>query len=288
MIHTFLQSFDLFALTYIAGWLIAVLLAMGGVVVVARDQVFIGAAVSQASTLGVATALALGGVFAGEGEGAHGGPTVMAIAFAVGASLLMLRRTGPGRESHEAMTGWVFLFASSTAVLLVAHSPHGLEEVQSLMASTLIGATRLDIALFAAAALATAALLLIAHRRIMLIVMDGPTAAALGLRVRVWDAGMAVWLGLTLGLSLHVAGLLYVFGCLVLPAMVARNLCRRMATMFTIAPLIAVIGVTLGFIWANHYDYPFAQAAVATLAAMLPPAWVYRRLARHRRPNSNP
>ncbi len=59
MIESFLASWDLFRDTYLVGWLLAVLLSLLGVFVVARDQVFLGAAVTQASTLGVALALAL-------------------------------------------------------------------------------------------------------------------------------------------------------------------------------------------------------------------------------------
>src|SRR5881397_280919 len=40
-------------------------------------------------------------------------------------------------------------------------------------------------------------------------------ATAVGMRVPVWAAGVTVWLGLTVGLSLRVSGVLYTFGCLV-------------------------------------------------------------------------
>ena len=57
MIEDFLNSWSLFQDSYLVGWLVLVLLAIVGVIVVARDQIFIGAAVSQASTLGIALAM---------------------------------------------------------------------------------------------------------------------------------------------------------------------------------------------------------------------------------------
>ena len=60
MIESFLASWDLFHLTYLAGWLIALLLSLVGVFVVARDQIFIGIAISQASTLGIAIGMGVG------------------------------------------------------------------------------------------------------------------------------------------------------------------------------------------------------------------------------------
>ena len=54
MIDSFVSSWPLFQNAYLSGWLIGILLSLIGVLVVARDQIFIGAAVSQASLLGIA------------------------------------------------------------------------------------------------------------------------------------------------------------------------------------------------------------------------------------------
>jgi hypothetical protein len=59
VIGAFLDSWPLFQTTYLTGWLIAFVLSLVGVWVVARDQIFLGVAVAQASTLGIATALFL-------------------------------------------------------------------------------------------------------------------------------------------------------------------------------------------------------------------------------------
>ena len=61
MIESFLQSWPLFHDVYIAGVLIALLLSLVGVAVVARDQIFVGAAVSEASLLGIAAGIWLDG-----------------------------------------------------------------------------------------------------------------------------------------------------------------------------------------------------------------------------------
>jgi ABC-type Mn2+/Zn2+ transport system permease subunit len=60
VIQEFLASWSLFGDAYLVGLASALVLGLLGVWVVARDQIFLGAAVSQASTLGVAVALWLG------------------------------------------------------------------------------------------------------------------------------------------------------------------------------------------------------------------------------------
>ncbi len=292
MIHEFLETFSLFANSYFSGWLIAVTLAMIGVIVVARDQIFIGAAVAQASTLGIALAMLFSGVILGalpsikymhDGQPAawpdeDAIAAFSAVLFAVVASVLTARKEPGARQSHESVTGWIFLASAALSVLLVTKSPHGLEEVHRLLSSSIIGATGGDVALFAALAAVTAAVLILMHRRILMIVMDETTAAAIGINVTLWGYAMAGYLGLVLGLALRSSGLIYAFGCLILPGIIARNLCRQVRPMFLVAPAAALMIAIAAFIVANHYDWPPAQATVALLAVAVIPASLFRRL----------
>lgn len=279
MLGSFVASWELFQYTYLAGWLIGLLLALVGVLVVARDQIFIGVAVSQASTLGIALGLALGslvGTASVPWLRSDGFLSLLAVVFAVLAALLTAPRGEAGGESHEAITGWVFLTSASLAILLVAHSPHGLDEVQRLLSSSIIGATATDVWTFASLAGLTAAAVGLAHRRMLLFAMDPAMATAVGVRVSVWAGGLAIWLGLAVGLSMRVSGMLYTFGSLVLPALVAKNVCREVAMVFLVAPGIAVGTSALGFVLANYYDYPPAQMTVALLSLLLIVAWGVR------------
>jgi len=280
MIESFIASWELFHQTYLAGWLIALLLSLVGVFVVARDQIFIGIAVSQAATLGIALGMGAGiwlDLHHVAWLGFDGFLSAMAVLFAIFAALLTARRSEAGGESHEAMTGWVFLLSASLSILFVAHSPHGLDEIQRLLSSSLIGATHGDVWIFVGFTIGTMLALVMANRRLLLFTMDPPMAAAVGMRVTWWATGTAIWLGLAIGLAMRVSGMLYTFGLLVLPALVAKNTCREVRTIFFISPLIALSVGTLGFVLANHYDFPPAQMTVALLSGLLALAWLYQR-----------
>jgi ABC-type Mn2+/Zn2+ transport system permease subunit len=276
VIQDFLSSWPLFHNTYLAGWLVTILLSLVGVVVVARDQIFIGAAISQASTLGIALAMWIGASTADSGGGSDLLLAAMAVSFSVIAALLTSRGGGFGVDSHEAITGWVFLASSSLSILIVSRSPHGLEEIHRLLASSIIGATRFDVGLFGVLASLTTTFLALAHRPLLLFVMDPVMAEAVGMKTRWWAAATSVWLGLVIGLSIRVSGALYAFGCLVLPALIAKNLCREVAPMFFVAPLVALSAAVAGFALANHYDTPPAQMTVAIYGALLTFAWLDR------------
>jgi ABC-type Mn2+/Zn2+ transport system permease subunit len=246
---------------------------------VARDQIFLGGAVPQASPLGVASAHRLGGPGVGAAS-AQLGDDVVAAALAVAASVAtalatVLRRAGA--ESAEAVTGWVFLVSASVPTLLLAHDPHGLEEVHQLLFSTLLGATRIDLGVFAGLAVLTALLAARHHEALRLLAIDPDHADAVGLRGRAWHAALAVWLGLAVGLSIRVSGTLYTFGCLVLPPLVVKHLVSDVRTMMIAAPAVAVATAVAGFVVANHLDTPPAHATVALLCGILALAWLRAR-----------
>jgi len=280
MIDSFLDSWDLFQFMYLSGWLLAFLLSLSGVLVVARDQIFIGVAVSQASTLGIALGLRLItwlGLSSVAGFHPDAFLSLMAVIFAVLAALLTARGQTIGRESHEALTGWVFLCAASVAILLVAHSPHGLEEVQRLLSSSLIGATAIDVWLFGGLSFVTIVVVVSCRRQVLLFALDPSMMTAVGMRGALWTLGAAAWLGLLVGVSMRVSGLLYTFGNLVLPALIAKNLGHDVTTVFWLAPCVAVGVSVIGFVLANHFDFPPAQMTVALLSLALAATWARGR-----------
>jgi ABC-type Mn2+/Zn2+ transport system permease subunit len=280
VIGAFLDSWSLFGTTYEVGLLAAFVLAQVGVWVVARNQIFLGAAVAQASTLGVALALGAGALL-GEGAtealGSGAAPSLLAVAASLSTAWLVTRPRGAQSESAEALNGWVFLLASSVPVLLLAHSPHGLEEIQRLMFSTLLTASRSDLALFALLALAGTALTARASGALLLFSVDPENATAFGLRPARWRALSAVWLGLGVGLAIRAAGTLFAFGCLILPALAAKGLCREVRSMAWVAPFLGAAAALAGFFVGNTWDVPPAHATVALLASAVALSWVWRR-----------
>lgn len=279
MIAEFLASWPLFHQAYLAGWLIGVLLALVGVVVVARNQIFVGAAVAQASTLGIALGMWAGTLFGVEtlrGDHAHGTLSLIGIAVAMLPALF----TASAREggTREAATGWVFLASASLSIIVLSHSPHGLEEIHHLVSSSIIGATAADVWLFGGLLAASVAAVALWRDRLVLFAIDPAMAAAVGMRTGWWNAALALWMGLAIGAAMRSAGLLYSFGSLVLPAIAAAALCRETRSLFVVAPLLALAAGVVGFVLANHYDDPPGQMAVVVQAAMVAAAWALRRL----------
>lgn len=286
MIHDFLASWELFGDGYVAGWLLSLLLPLLGVLVVGRDQIFVGAALSQASLLGIAAALRLSGVVGGGVVGlALGSDAALSAAAslcAVLAALVTARAPSRRGESHEAVTGFVFLASASGAVLLLAHGAHGVQEIDRLVASTLLGATRGDVLLLGVLLAATLLVISSRNRELRLLLIDREMAEAVGLRARRWGLAIAVWLGLVVGLSNRLAGAIFTFACLVLPALTARATCREVRTMFVVAPLVGLGSAVVAFVLAHGLDYPPGQTVALVQCLVLAAAWLARRPPRSR------
>ena len=257
---------------WVVGWLIAITLSLPGVLVVAREQIFIGAAVAQASTVGVAAGMWLVAAVSPETAQGHTSgssiPGVCAALAAIAAALAISGGRRNGRGSPESRTGWIWLASSAGTVLLLSASPHGAHGIERLIASSLLGAAETDAWLFAGLAAATVLLAAILRRRLALLAIDPSLAAVVGIDRRWWEPAIAIWLGLCIGLAIRVSGLLFAFGCLVLPALAARGLCREVRTQFIVAPLLALGAGVAGFALANHHDLPPAQVAVGLLCAV--------------------
>lgn len=275
----FLASWALFGTTYAVGLLAAATLAQVGVWVVARDQIFLGAAVAQASALGVAVALFAAPLLGLPLEGLEGeaAPALLAVFASVLTAWVAAQPPTRAATTAEARTGWIFLGATALPVLLLAHRPHGLEEIERLMFSTLLAASPLDLAFFGV--LTTVGVALTARLRpaLLLFAVDPDSAAAAGLRPSRWRLLTALWLGVAVGLAIRAAGTLFTFGCLVLPALVASGLTREVRTLVWAAPAVALAASFAGFWIAHLADWPPAHATIALLCAALPCVWLAKR-----------
>jgi zinc/manganese transport system permease protein len=277
VIAEFIETWPLFHNAYVGGLLIAVLLSIIGIVVVGRDQIFVGAAVSQASMLGIAL-----GILATDAiptlAVSHDLDVTHALFGGAAAILGALITAVPatGHDTRESVTGWVFLLGASLSVLLVAHSPHGLAEVHRLLASTIIGARPADVYLLTGLLVVLVATVVTRREEIILLVTDPEMSQVLGIRTGRWERVIAIGLGAATAFAMHVAGMLYTFGLLVLPALIAKNLCSEVRQLFWVAPAIALTIALNSFIAANSADLPPAQVTVAALCAGLALAWILR------------
>lgn len=268
----FFSSWGLFARPYTLALLAAMALSVLGVVTAARRQVFMAAAVAQASTFGFAVFALFAGAAATQATGGVVRDAVV-IGSAVAAALLTMlgdgRQTQGSRLDGDERTAWVFIAAGAGAILVLAHAPAGMEQFRRMQASSVIGATRLDVVAFAALLVAMAAVLARWGRSLVLLLADPVMASAVGMRVQAWHLGLAVFSGACVGLGVRSTGMLFTFGCLALPVMIAKQACGEVRQLFWASPLVALISAFVGLWLSYAWDLPPGQVVVTLLCAVL-------------------
>lgn len=297
MIASFIDSWTLFSATYLAGLFLAAALALTGVFSALKNQFFVGASIANSSALGALAGVVAFAIFSpGElphaghaGSAGHGGDLLFAYLgaglAAAAASVGVAWFVGANRAGgYEALNSWIFAMAASLTGILAARRGGGLDEAEQLFSGNIIGASGAEAWLFLALLCIAIAVTLLRGRRLALVSLDPDFAASAGVSRRVWELFGAAWLGITVGLSIRYAGMLFAFAFLALPALAARNVARSLAQMFWLAPLLAAAGALLGFFLANGLDLPLSQTATACMGAAVVVANLVGRFSRSRFP----
>ncbi|MCX7887446.1 MAG: metal ABC transporter permease, partial [Verrucomicrobiae bacterium] len=199
--------------------LVALLCSYVGVFVVLRRAVFVGAALAQISSLGVAVALLLCGCW---GESAHGELPWLAhpLAFilSVGAALVFAAQPRERRLSREAIIGIGYAAAGALVILTVAISAGAEAQAVNLLFGNVLTITWQDIYGLVALGVAVGGMHAAFFKEFLLVSFDPEMAQALGMRARRWNGLLFLTVGLTVAGTIRAAGALVVFAFLVLPA----------------------------------------------------------------------
>ena len=268
MLAEFIDSWSLFGDAYLCGLLLGTMLSLAGVVVIARDQIFICLTVSQGSALGIAAGIWLGVLFPSATffhfEGFH------ALSGAVVATAVAFLTATVGRRgsqlSPEAVTGYLYLLCASATMILLSQSPIGLEEIHRLLTSTILGATRQEVKLVALLLAVVVGLGFWGFDKVRIVMLDPDFATGCGVHTKRWQVALTGGLGVLLAVSNNLAGMLFAFGALLLPALGSRYFCREVWQMFIAAPLLFTLSALPAYVLANHFDCPPGQMVVVVLA----------------------
>ena len=232
-------SFGILWPAFIAGLLVAATHVPLGMQVLARGIVFIDLAVAQVAGLGVILAHYLGW----EPTGAAVQIAALAAALACAMFLTWTERRWP--EVQEAIIGVVFVLGSSAAILLLAHDPHGGENLKELLVGQILWVTPKQLLIVAA---------------IYAVVL----ALWFGLRERVGRIGFYALFGCAVTVSVQLVGLYLVFATLVVPALSTYYTKGRR---YPKAYAVGVLGYAAGLLVSLWLDLPSGSMIVCTIVA---------------------
>jgi ABC-type Mn2+/Zn2+ transport system permease subunit len=256
-----------------------------GVFLVVRRLVFMGVALPQISSTGVAIALSLPLWFGFKlsehsSHSAHSLAFAGSISFSLAAILVLafLERRGSGQP--EGRLGTAYVVASALSIILLAKNPYGEIGWLDMLKGEIITISNFDLTLTAVALALVVATLGLFHKELLLVSFDRETAIIMRKNVVFWDVLLYVLIGLTVSIAVLSVGPLIAFGFLLIPALTAHLFARNMYQFTIMASLIGGVAAFLGFCFAYKWDLPVGPTDVVLLGVLYAIAWIVARLIR--------
>ena len=252
---------------------IALACSVLGVYVVLRRIVFVGAALAQLSSAGIALALWLAGLGIATTLTSH--PIALSLVATLAGVIFFAQGGSRSRLPHDATIGVTYAVAAAAGILLVAKARVG-EAHDIFLQGNILGITQRDTWALLAVAIPVLVVHLAFYKEFLFVSFDRETARTLGYDVRRWNLLLYLTLGLVIAFAMQFAGVMLVFNFLVLPAVTGLLLARSMAGMFAWSVGSAVVAAVVGFSLSVPFDLPSGPAIIAASAVIVALAGLVR------------
>jgi zinc/manganese transport system permease protein len=247
--------------------------------IVRRGVIFVDLALAQMAALGVALAVVLG---------LHDhGPLNYLLALGmtvVGAALFAWLRGQERRAPLEAFIGIVFATAQAAVFLVLEKNPAGPEHLKETLVGSLFMVDPAHVVGVAVLYAAIGLVHVLLRRPFFEITDDPAAAAARGRRLFWWDLAFYGLFGVVVTSSVQIAGVLLVFGLLVIPAVAGLMVSPRTGPALAVGWGFAFLGSLLGLLGAAGRSKRTAPAILVALTLLLVAVGAARRLRPRGRP----
>jgi ABC-type Mn2+/Zn2+ transport system permease subunit len=241
-----------------------------GVFLVLRRLVFMGVALPQISSTGVAIALSLPlwlGIMKPE-HAAHSEHILAfagSMAFSISAILVLAFLERRGRGLPEGRLGSAYVVAAALSILLLSKNRYAEVGWLDLMKGEIITIDNVDLAMTAISLAVVLVVLGLFHKEILLVSFDRAMAVTLGKNVVFWDVVLYMLIGLTVSMAVLSVGPLISFGFLLIPPLTAHLFVRTMRQFTILAAALGGVVSFFGFWLAYQWDLPVGPADVVLL-----------------------
>ena len=215
-------------------WLLVYL----GLHVVQRGIIFIDIAMAQMASLGICVGVLLG----------YEPESMLSYAMGLGVTLLG---------------------AAAAAILLLSRSAHGNEEIRNMLVGDITVVSAAEVWKCFAVFVVVGIVHFIFRKNFLLVSFQREEAYVRKWRVRWWDFFFYATFGIVVTIFVRVAGVLLVFSYLIVPAVCAVTLARRISMRLLIGWGISLLGGIGGVYVSIRGDFPSGAAIVCTFGALL-------------------
>ena len=255
------------------------LIALGcsvlSVYVVLRRIVFVGAALAQISSVGIALAALLSVL--GWTIGFLTDELALSFLFTILGVVFFTLSGTRSRIPPDSALGVAYVVAGGVAVLMIAKTA-GADVHDLFIQGNILGIQTRDTVTLLAVVLPVLVLHALLYKEFLFVSYDPEMARTLGYSVRRWTFLLYLSIGIMIAVAMHSAGVLLVFNFLVVPAVTALLLGRNMRQVFVWAVISGVLAALIGFALSVPFDLPTGPAIITVSGALAGLAWLVRVL----------
>gem|GEM_PF-61713 len=244
-----------------AGLLVALMCSYLGIYVVLKRIVFVGVALAEVSSAGIALAILLN--FA---------PLLGALGFMLLGVVLFSIHWSPRRVPHESYIGILYSVAAALSILLIAKSAAGEAHMLTLLQGDILTISAEETKQMLGAFVVVGLLHALFYKEFVFVSFDRESANTLGFRAAAWDLLLFLTIGLTIAFSIRSVGVLLTSTMLIIPASTALLVTSRMRHAWLLVPFLGALPVILGLHISLIADLPASAVIVAASFVLFLPA----------------
>jgi len=252
------------------------LLGFLGVYVVLRRTVFVSAALTQLSTLGLIASLLIEEQLGVEAEHASV-QLAVAVVFSVAGALILGALESGRRLPTEAGVGMSYVLAGALVILGANRLIHAAHDFNSMVFGNAVAVPLSDVVVLSAVTAVCVAIHLSFGKELVFVSFDRETAEAVGLRAPLWNGLLFFTVGLAIPVAARALGALPVFAFLTIPAAAALLVVRRLRAAFALATAIGLAAAAGGYLVSWFWQMPTGATMVALAGLFVVPGALLRR-----------
>jgi zinc/manganese transport system permease protein len=235
-----------------------------GIHVVMREVIFIDIALAQIAALGASL-----GIFLGFELDDPWTFVISLLVTLVAALLLSTTRRLRQFVPQEAFIGILYATGAAAVILAGDRLPHGSEHVHDLMVGHILWVNWTEVGIYALIYLVLGFIYFIVHKRLLEFSENAKKKDDSSSSFMIWDFIFYALLGVLVTFAVRVAGVLLVFGFLIVPAvigsLIGKTFSGRLVIGWVTGILVSLIGSYLSYVM----DFPTGGMVVVTLGITL-------------------
>ncbi|HEY6912967.1 MAG TPA: metal ABC transporter permease [Myxococcales bacterium] len=269
---------DLWREPMIAGILAGAILGYIGVFVVLKRMVFVSAALSEISGVGVAFAFWIGAIM-GVDPHLHGAvpillePTWFSLLFACAAAVAFSFQPGHRKLATETIVGLGYII-SSALVLAILNSPRIAQEahaVGDILFGNAVTVPRAQIWALGAASAAAVAVTALFFKEVLFVSYDRETSMVQGVGVFRYELLLNLATAVVISVATRAVGALPVFAFSVVPAAAALMITERLRLTIALSVVFGVVAAAVGYYASWVEQLPTGATMVVVVSVFLVP-----------------